>query len=211
MRAAFIILATAACAAAAPGGHKHSSSHLSSRQSSIQCTPVDDDGTALTGTAEAGNFIVCTYAGAGPCTYFPPDGSFASGGSSCPAGIAQDPSVTTAATAQASPTSPRAPTVLPDAPAASSASESVTPSAHPALPGVPAPSSASAAESANSGFITGVPAPSASPSASGFLTGVPAPSLSASPSQSSAPNGGISLHHGLGGVLIAVGLAFFAL
>ncbi|KAJ7097484.1 hypothetical protein C8R43DRAFT_1244388 [Mycena crocata] len=63
--------------------------------SGIKCAPVDDDGTALTGSAGSGDFVTCTYAGAGPCAYFPADGSFSSGGSGCPQGVAQDPSATT--------------------------------------------------------------------------------------------------------------------
>ncbi|KAJ7177249.1 hypothetical protein C8R43DRAFT_507093 [Mycena crocata] len=64
------------------------------QDSGIQCAPVDDDGTALTGSAGSGDFVTCTYAGAGLCAYFPADGSFSSGGSSCPQGVAQDPSAT---------------------------------------------------------------------------------------------------------------------
>ncbi|KAJ7236784.1 hypothetical protein C8J57DRAFT_1479113 [Mycena rebaudengoi] len=71
---------------------------LASAQLQIQCTPTDDDGTPNTGaqpaTGEDSDKIMCIYQGAGACTYFPADGSFSSGSSQCPAGIAQDPSVT---------------------------------------------------------------------------------------------------------------------
>ncbi|KAJ7175201.1 hypothetical protein C8R43DRAFT_599417 [Mycena crocata] len=57
----------------------------------VNCAKVDDDGSALTGSAPGpGDFATCTYAGAGPCTYFAADGSFSSGGSSCPQGLPQD-------------------------------------------------------------------------------------------------------------------------
>ncbi|KAJ7923591.1 hypothetical protein B0H13DRAFT_55851 [Mycena leptocephala] len=64
------------------------------RRQSIQCPPVDKDGTALTGSAPQDDFVTCTYVGAGLCAYFPADGSFSSGSSECPKGIPQDPSAT---------------------------------------------------------------------------------------------------------------------
>ncbi|KAJ7236788.1 hypothetical protein C8J57DRAFT_1479115 [Mycena rebaudengoi] len=71
---------------------------LATAQLQIQCTPTDDDGTPNTGarpsTGEDSDKIMCIYQGAGACTYFPADGSFSSGSSQCPAGIAQDQSVT---------------------------------------------------------------------------------------------------------------------
>ncbi|KAJ7235206.1 hypothetical protein C8J57DRAFT_1728717 [Mycena rebaudengoi] len=71
---------------------------LATAQLQIQCTPTDDDGTPNTGarpsTGEDSDKIMCIYQGAGACTYFPADGSFSSGSSQCPPGIAQDPSVT---------------------------------------------------------------------------------------------------------------------
>ncbi|KAJ7065773.1 hypothetical protein C8F01DRAFT_1126586 [Mycena amicta] len=60
----------------------------------IQCPPVDKDGTPFVSSNGDANFVRCTYQGAGPCEYFPANGSFSSGSSSCPVGIAQDPSVT---------------------------------------------------------------------------------------------------------------------
>ncbi|KAJ6611315.1 hypothetical protein B0H10DRAFT_2437575 [Mycena sp. CBHHK59/15] len=65
-------------------------------RSDIQCPDTDKDGSALTGSAGSGDFVTCTYTDAGPCTYFSADGSFSSGSSTCPKGIAQDPSVTPA-------------------------------------------------------------------------------------------------------------------
>ncbi|KAF7309282.1 hypothetical protein MIND_00298500 [Mycena indigotica] len=61
----------------------------------IQCAPTDKDGTPLQSSEGEGNFVRCTYEGAGPCEYFPANGSFSSGSSQCPAGIAQDTSNTT--------------------------------------------------------------------------------------------------------------------
>jgi len=77
----------------------HAAALAISRRADIQCPPTDKNGGALTATGPAEDepgFITCTYqGGAGLCTYFPADGSFSSGGSTCPKGIAQDPSVTT--------------------------------------------------------------------------------------------------------------------
>ncbi|KAJ6554103.1 hypothetical protein B0H10DRAFT_2446524 [Mycena sp. CBHHK59/15] len=78
------LLRLATLAAATPVGH-----------SDIQCPDTDKDGSALTGSAGSGDFVTCTYTDAGPCTYFSADGCFSSGSSTCPKGIAQDPSVTT--------------------------------------------------------------------------------------------------------------------
>ncbi|KAJ7169203.1 hypothetical protein C8R43DRAFT_1231804 [Mycena crocata] len=197
MRSAFFLLATAACAIAAPS----KTSHVV--RQGIQCTPVDDDGTALTGSSASGDFVTCTYAGAGPCTYFPADGSFSSGGSSCPAGIAQDPSVTTAGASSATdaPASSTSPEDPPESESISRTNTNDTPSS---IPGVPAPSSTPSTPSS----LPGVPAPSSSgttPSQS--LPGVPAPSPSAS-----QPGGALGLHTtGMASVLVAVGLGFLAL
>ncbi|KAF7325077.1 hypothetical protein MKEN_00550400 [Mycena kentingensis (nom. inval.)] len=70
------------------------SSSGGSIDSSIECPSADDDGTPLTGSSktndDVGNeFALCTYQGAGPCTYFFADGSFSSGSSQCPNGQAQ--------------------------------------------------------------------------------------------------------------------------
>ncbi|KAJ7686379.1 hypothetical protein B0H17DRAFT_716821 [Mycena rosella] len=58
----------------------------------INCTPTDDDGTALTGSSvdAAGDFATCSYKDAGDCTYFFADGSFSSGSSTCPKGLPQN-------------------------------------------------------------------------------------------------------------------------
>ncbi|KAJ7027131.1 hypothetical protein C8F04DRAFT_95865 [Mycena alexandri] len=64
------------------------------RRQAIQCADVDKNGTPLTSSEPQDDLVTCTYEGAGPCTYFPANGSFSSGSSDCPAGIAQDPSVT---------------------------------------------------------------------------------------------------------------------
>jgi len=70
-----------------------------SAQDAIKCTDKNDDGVAFEsarpGTAEDAGKIVCIYADGTVCIYFPADGSFIGGSSTCPAGIAQDPSVTT--------------------------------------------------------------------------------------------------------------------
>ncbi|KAJ7622232.1 hypothetical protein FB45DRAFT_870445 [Roridomyces roridus] len=95
-RASLILLAFfAAQAQAAP--------NVAQRQVAVQCPPSDKGGVALTSSegADAGSpgLVTCTYGttatgGAGPCTFFPANGSFSSGSSQCPAGIAQDPSAT---------------------------------------------------------------------------------------------------------------------
>ncbi|KAF7319682.1 hypothetical protein MKEN_00749400 [Mycena kentingensis (nom. inval.)] len=68
--------------------------------SAIDCPATDKDGTALVSSQGQDDFVVCTYEGAGPCSYFPANGSFSSGSSQCPVGIAQDPSNTTEALSQ---------------------------------------------------------------------------------------------------------------
>ncbi|KAJ7860091.1 hypothetical protein B0H14DRAFT_3863884 [Mycena olivaceomarginata] len=74
--------------------------------------PADKNGVRFTSSApsEYGpTFVTCVYqGGAGFCTYFPAHGSFSSGSSDCPQGVAQDSSVTTDApsTAGADPTPP---------------------------------------------------------------------------------------------------------
>ncbi|KAJ7067581.1 hypothetical protein C8F01DRAFT_1228192 [Mycena amicta] len=60
----------------------------------VNCASTDKDGTGLTGSSatsdEAGNALdVCSYTSAGACTYFT-DGSFSSGSSTCPKGVAQN-------------------------------------------------------------------------------------------------------------------------
>lgn len=50
---------------------------------SSQCPPTDNAGSPLTNTGTDGSFIVCQYQTAGQCEYFS-DGSFSSGGSTCP-------------------------------------------------------------------------------------------------------------------------------
>ncbi|KAJ7152077.1 hypothetical protein C8R46DRAFT_1042949 [Mycena filopes] len=78
------IVAAASVALAAPAPFKRG----------INCPAADKDGTALsasTSLVEDGNqFAECTYADAGPCTYFFADGSFSSGSSTCPKGLPQD-------------------------------------------------------------------------------------------------------------------------
>ncbi|KAJ7710414.1 hypothetical protein B0H17DRAFT_1367 [Mycena rosella] len=97
----------------------------SRRDDSINCASADDDGTALTGSAPDGTFVSCTYAGAGDCEYFS-DGSFSSGGSSCPKGVAQDaPSSTTdgSASSTASTSSDDSTATTSDDPASSTTSD----------------------------------------------------------------------------------------
>ncbi|KAJ7151863.1 hypothetical protein C8R43DRAFT_1190444 [Mycena crocata] len=78
MRAAFILVAITACVLAAP-----SKSSLLARQ--IQCAAVDNDGSVLTSASASGASTVCTYAGAGACTYAA-DGILSGGDNSCPLG-----------------------------------------------------------------------------------------------------------------------------
>ncbi|KAJ7111627.1 hypothetical protein C8R43DRAFT_1242877 [Mycena crocata] len=93
MLSTFLLLTSIICAvSAAPAGAR--SSHIAQ---DIQCALVDDDGTELMGSKGVGNYIACIYLGTGHCEYFPADGSFSSGGSGCPQGVAQSPSATTAA------------------------------------------------------------------------------------------------------------------
>ncbi|KAJ7467520.1 hypothetical protein FB451DRAFT_1401525 [Mycena latifolia] len=58
----------------------------------VNCTPTDDDGSALTGSSVDADdsFATCSYKDAGECTYFFADGSFSSGSSTCPKGLPQD-------------------------------------------------------------------------------------------------------------------------
>ncbi|KAF8067947.1 hypothetical protein FPV67DRAFT_1494352 [Lyophyllum atratum] len=85
--------------------------------SAVNCTPTDDDGTPLTSSKDAGDFVTCVYSGAGACTYFPSDGSFSSGSSACPPGLPQgaggggDPATTTPVPPPATPTPPPPPPV----------------------------------------------------------------------------------------------------
>ncbi|KAJ7775921.1 hypothetical protein DFH07DRAFT_798852 [Mycena maculata] len=81
------LLVLAAVARAAPSIHVP--------RQAVQCAPTDKGGTPLVSSDGSDNFVTCTYSGAGPCTYFPANGSFSSGSSQCPAGIAQNPSATT--------------------------------------------------------------------------------------------------------------------
>ncbi|KAJ7154917.1 hypothetical protein C8R43DRAFT_1126301 [Mycena crocata] len=79
-------------AATSGGGNTGASSGGSSTISSgINCTPTDDDGSALTASAADSDksFATCTYRNAGICTYFFADGSFSSGSSTCPQGLPQ--------------------------------------------------------------------------------------------------------------------------
>ncbi|KAJ7608047.1 hypothetical protein DFH06DRAFT_1379356, partial [Mycena polygramma] len=57
----------------------------------VNCAEVDDDGSSLISSAPAPEegFALCTYQDAGECTYFGADGSFSSGSSTCPQGLAQ--------------------------------------------------------------------------------------------------------------------------
>ncbi|KAG5643032.1 hypothetical protein DXG03_001644 [Asterophora parasitica] len=57
--------------------------------SAVDCPPTDKDGGSLTGSEDKGSFVTCSYSKAGPCTYFPVDGSFSSGSSVCPVGLPQ--------------------------------------------------------------------------------------------------------------------------
>ncbi|KAF9465790.1 hypothetical protein BDZ94DRAFT_305363 [Collybia nuda] len=57
--------------------------------SAINCAGADDDGSPLTGSGTSGTFVTCSYQKAGLCTYFPTDGSFSSGSSTCPQGLPQ--------------------------------------------------------------------------------------------------------------------------
>ncbi|KAJ7495112.1 hypothetical protein FB451DRAFT_362886 [Mycena latifolia] len=96
--ALFSVLLLTASALAAPSAPSAESdfgrgAYGISRRQSIQCAPADDDGVPLSGSAPSGDFVSCEYdGGAGECTYFPAEGSFSSGSSQCPPGVAQDPS-----------------------------------------------------------------------------------------------------------------------
>jgi hypothetical protein len=90
MRSTTLVLcAAASLAAAAP---------RLQRRDEIQCAPADKNGVPFTSSAPSEDdptFVTCVYeGGAGFCTYFPANGSFSSGSSDCPQGVAQDPSVT---------------------------------------------------------------------------------------------------------------------
>ncbi|KAF9459253.1 hypothetical protein BDZ94DRAFT_1312546 [Collybia nuda] len=107
----------------------------------INCAPVDDDGSPLTGSSAAGTFVTCTYQGAGPCTYFPTDGSFSSGASTCPQGLPQgdvdpDPNATTTSAATDTPTTTQASTTTTPASTIESTATSISTSATftPAIP-----------------------------------------------------------------------------
>ncbi|KAK6992969.1 hypothetical protein R3P38DRAFT_2801316 [Favolaschia claudopus] len=150
------------------------------KRAEIQCPPQDKNGVAFTSSSPAAHdpqFITCVYqGGAGFCTYFPADGSFSSGSSQCPKGIAQDPSVTTDAPStaggDATPTS-AAP------PSSSSASDAAPPPPPPvssdSAPVPPTSASGSGAGSAPSPPPISPPSQSQSQSQSGSA---PAPSQS---------------------------------
>ncbi|KAJ7860064.1 hypothetical protein B0H14DRAFT_2745482, partial [Mycena olivaceomarginata] len=175
MRSTTLVLcAAASLAAAAP---------RLQRRDEIQCAPRRQK--------RHPTFVTCVYeGGAGFCTYFPANGSFSSGSSDCPQGVAQDPSVTTDApsTAGADPTDPASdpasdPVSTPAAsdPASDSASEPVsTPAASdpvstpavstPVVSSKPAVSTPAASKSSAVGGAPAsqsVPAPSPSPSTGG--------------------------------------------
>ncbi|KAF7368251.1 hypothetical protein MVEN_00145200 [Mycena venus] len=155
----------------------HAAALAISRRADIQCPPTDKTGGALTATGPAVDdpgFITCTYQGsAGLCTYFPADGSFSSGGSNCPKGIAQDPSVTTDSSSIVGAATPPPVSAPPSTP-----TPTVSPSAPPPPPvsSPPAPSSPSA-----------VPPPVSSPSVPSPPSSPPA---SAPPPTSSSNSGG---------------------
>ncbi|KAF7291394.1 hypothetical protein MIND_01284000 [Mycena indigotica] len=84
MKLALTLLVGAAVVSAVPAPVKRG----------VNCPGADKDGARLatsdTSRDTLGNvFAVCTYSGAGPCTYFS-DGSFSSGSSQCPKGLPQD-------------------------------------------------------------------------------------------------------------------------
>ncbi|CAK5282452.1 unnamed protein product [Mycena citricolor] len=64
----------AACVLAAPASVRWA----------VNCAIIDDGSRLLSTSAAPGDFAVCTYKDAGPCTYFAAHGSFSSGSSTCP-------------------------------------------------------------------------------------------------------------------------------
>ncbi|KAJ6565329.1 hypothetical protein B0H10DRAFT_2224216 [Mycena sp. CBHHK59/15] len=166
------------------------------RRADIQCPATDKDGTALTGSAPSGDFVTCTYVDAGPCTYFPADGSFSSGSSTCPKGIAQDPSATTdvPSSAGAAPTDPASSTPI-DTPSSTPATS--TPADTPSS--TPATSSPAASTASQQSQTLTQSEPTSSASA-----GAPAASASAS----GRPNSALSARTGGARMLCAmIGLA----
>ncbi|KAJ7467524.1 hypothetical protein FB451DRAFT_1401528 [Mycena latifolia] len=79
-----VVVAAATAALAAPAHGR-----LTRR---ANCTPTDNDGSALTGSSvdADSSFVTCSYKDAGECTYFFADGAFSSGSSTCPQGLPQD-------------------------------------------------------------------------------------------------------------------------
>ncbi|KAJ7662843.1 hypothetical protein DFH06DRAFT_1296387 [Mycena polygramma] len=196
-----LLLAASHCAHAASVG--------SSRRQSVQCAPVDKDGTALTASAGDGDFVSCTYEGAGDCEYFPANGSFSSGSSQCPAGIAQDPSATTDAPSSAG----AEPTGTDDGDSDSaSATDSDTETETDSDPPLSTPNTSSTTPVISTPAAS-TPPPVSKTSASGGA-GSPASasgSASASPSASGQPGGARALGVPLGALLGAVGLGMMAL
>ncbi|KAJ7495110.1 hypothetical protein FB451DRAFT_362869 [Mycena latifolia] len=180
-----------------------SASALPGRRQSVQCAPADDDGVPLSGSAPSGDFVSCEYdGGAGECTYFPADGSFSSGSSQCPPGVAQDPSATTDAPS----TDDGATSTAPDS--APSSTDDSTPSStddvsstDDATSTTPEASSAPASTSASTPAST--PAASTKPASK---TTTPT-QTGASTSPSASPSNGASARTAPGAVLGLAGLA----
>ncbi|KAJ6473334.1 hypothetical protein C8R47DRAFT_1199692 [Mycena vitilis] len=207
MRASTVaLLLVASCAHAASVGY--------SRRQSVQCAAVDKDGTALTASAGAGDFVSCTYEGAGECEYFPANGSFSSGSSQCPAGIAQDPSATTdaASSAGAEPTG----TDDGDSDSASATgsdtdTDTDTETETDSDPALSTPNTSSTTPVISSPAASTPPPVSKTSASGGAASASGSRSASASPSASGQPGGARALSVPLGALLGAVGLGMMAL
>ncbi|KAH0582109.1 hypothetical protein H2248_011766 [Termitomyces sp. 'cryptogamus'] len=80
--------------------------------SAVNCPSVDDNGTPLTGSSNSGGTVTCTYQGAGACVYFPINGSFSSGSSTCPKGEPQNETETASTGPPPATTAPESTTTL---------------------------------------------------------------------------------------------------
>ncbi|CAK5266652.1 unnamed protein product [Mycena citricolor] len=137
------------------GGSSAGSSSSSSKPQgtldpNVKCPAKDKQGSSVTSSSqgsENGNALVtCTYAVAGPCTFFT-DGSFSSGGSDCPAGQSQGSSQQTTTTSApppppkttAAPPPPPKTTVAPPPPPPQTTTSTPPPPPPPATTSTPPP------------------------------------------------------------------------
>ncbi|KAJ7144616.1 hypothetical protein C8R44DRAFT_145610 [Mycena epipterygia] len=169
---------------------------LQGRQS-IQCATADKNGSPLTGSFPTGDFVTCTYAAGEECTYFPADGSFSSGSSDCPKGIAQDPSATTdapsSAGAAATPPPVSTPIATPSPPISISAPISLPPVSTPTPVSVSTPAGVSTP--ASNSTPAGVSTPAVSTPAAQTQTQT---QTEANPAASASQSGGSNAAAGRG-------------